>query len=500
MKHDVISYSEEVSLNIAMLSASPESVISQAIEKQKEQEQAIIDSAKAAREESDAISELYAEFRKISKEYETNASKKSDLISVTDTLLEKLGYEKKTIPELNDYVKQSADGFYIEADALGAVLKKTYETRNAFVDNEKIKTEQAISEAKSRIQVWQIELNILEKVGELETDRAKELQGYIDSATSDMELMSNYLIYLDSLKNNIYTSNNPSGAGKNTISAELQQQIDYYNTIIKAIEAVTDKRIESIDSEIEALNKQKKALEDQNDERQRELDLIEARNNLDKAKKRTVFVFDKDKGFVETVDKKAIDEAQQKYDEAITEEKIAKIDKLIAEREAEKEKWSEYKKGYSNISDEIKSGIAIEQTTKALGTDTKGLLKLSEQNRQDIIKGLAEATLKKDYEDNKDNAKYTKVTLDDVLKHLGASVTADEFRSMWKNMNNTQIDRTAVDSYSERKSEAINTYNNPTTINSTFNISGATDPQETANVVNEQLNRFLTQFVNRQKQ
>ena len=153
------------------------------------------------------------------------------------------------------------------------------------------------------------------------------------------------------------------------------------------------------------------------------------------------------------------------------------------------------------MSSEIGNAIVIEQVKKALGLKSNDdLLHLSETDIQDLVNKMASATLKKDYEDNKDNAQYTTVTLDDVLKNLGASINAEDFRAIWKNMNNAQVDRAAFAAYSDSKIGSVNTYNSPVTITNTFNISGATDPQETARVVNSELNNFLTQFVNRQKQ
>lgn len=80
---------------------------------------------------------------------------------------------------------------------------------------------------------------------------------------------------------------------KNDISDTIQNQIDYYNTIIFAIEIIRDKYSEAFEKEKDALEGEKNALEEgkkdlkeANDERDRELKLIEARNNLENAKKR----------------------------------------------------------------------------------------------------------------------------------------------------------------------------------------------------------------------
>lgn len=401
-------------------------------------------------------------------------------------------------PQLVDSIQERTDGYYIEISALDDLKEASYKTRESFIQDRIAETKKQIETTNELITSSRIIVN-LARINSI-YDYANYLQSKetLKNAPKELAELEDTLDKYEALLKGLY--NNGSGSGSKKTDP-LQNELDYYNNIIKAIEAVTNKKIEAVDKEIEALNAQKDALEDSNDERQRELDLIEARNNLDKAKKRTVFVFDKDKGFVETADKKAIDEAQQKYDEVLNKAETAKIDKQIEELNKVKDSYTKYKEGFTNMPTDISNTIIVEQVKKALGLKSNDdLLNLSETDIQDLVNKMAEVTLKKDYEDNKDNAQYTKVTLSDVLKNLGASVSAEDFRSILNNMNNVQGDRAAFASYSNSKIGNVNTYNSPVTITNTFNISGATDPQETARVVNSELNNFLTQFVNRQKQ
>ena len=113
------------------------------------------------------------------------------------------------------------------------------------------------------------------------------------------------------------------------LSDKLQNQIDYYKTILSAVEAVQNKYSEAIDREIDALTDSKSALRDANDERQRELDLIDARNNLENAKKRKVWVYSEGEGFKQVVDEKAVKEAEEDYRNVVVDIQEAEIDKKI---------------------------------------------------------------------------------------------------------------------------------------------------------------------------
>ena len=394
-------------------------------------------------------------------------------------------------PALQSSIQERSDGYYIEVEALNNLKIASRDERNSYIEDRKAEVESQIKATKAII----TELSRINSAYDYMQNKDR-----LNNAFEELKFLEDTLAVYESLFGTLYNNEGKPG-GSDSTTDKLQNEIDYYNTIIDAIEAVTDKKIEAIDKEIEGLEKQKDALSDSNDERQRELDLIEARNNLDKAKKKTVFVFDKDKGFVEVADQKAIDEAQQKYDEQLNKIETAKIDKQIEELNQVKDSYTKYKETFTNMSSEIGNAIVIEQVKKALGLKSNDdLLNLSETDIQDLVNKMASATLKKDYEDNKDNAQYTTVTLDDVLKNLGASINAEDFRAIWKNMNNAQVDRAAFAAYSDSKIGSVNTYNSPVTITNTFNISGTTDPQETARVVNSELNNFLTQFVNRQKQ
>lgn len=394
----------------------------------------------------------------------------------------------KSFPELNDKVREGADGFYIESDALNYMLDISYKARNEFIENEKTKTSNAIEQAKQRIQVWQIELNILEKCGELESDRANELTKLIDSANKSIEDNKSISEWLDSLTGKVYTSTAKTSTDK-SVSTELQNQIDYYNTIIQAVEALSDKKIK-------ALNNEKDALKDKNDEQQRELDLIEAQNNLDKAKKQKVFVYKEGEGLVQVQDEKAVKDAQKNLDDVQTNIKEADIDKQI-------EALNTYKDSFSDMESNAKDQLAIEQAKKVLGVDENGLLNLDGKTASEIQNGLAEAIYNKDLYDNKDNDKYVTVTFDDFLKSLGAKVNADGFSKIINSMyetrpvpiadkvRNSTENVTNNSSVSNISNKRCNIYLSPT-----IEINNPTNPEEVTGAIKTYLNKTLRTAIN----
>ena len=401
-------------------------------------------------------------------------------------------------PALNKSVEQRADGYYIEIDALKDLRKESLDTRNSKVDDEIAKTKITLEETRARIQLYQAELASMTYASSAEKDIV------IDKMWQDMELFDEIMekiALLNGLKGE-YFGGSGSSSTKDTTSDYLQNEIDYYNTIIDAIEAVTDKKIEAIDKEIEGLEKQKDALEEANDERERELDLIEARNNLDKAKKQTVFVYEEDKGFVEKADERAIADAQKEYDDIVNQIAIDDIDKQIEEQEAIKESFEDYKEQFTELSSNVEKIIAIEQAKVALGTDEDGLLNLSDDQKQQITSGLAGAILAKDIDDNKDNSKYKTVTLDDVLKKFGATVTADTIPTSFKqSVSSASADRMLSSIAGQNKTMTNVTYNNGSTqVSTVFNINGKLSVDDVAKAVNDEMKKVLQQFVNSVKQ
>lgn len=310
------------------------------------------------------------------------------------------------------------------------------------------------------------------------------MEGELQKGLALLKMFNKELAEYDVWENSLFDS---ESSGSNNISNALQSQIDYYSTLIEAIEIVADRRIE-------LLEKEKDALKEKNDEEQRELDLIEAKNNLDKARKQTVFVYEEGKGLVQKENTKAIRDAEKELADVEREIKTAEYDKLI-------ETLEDYKEPFSNMESDIKDNLTVEKAKNALGTDEEGLLHLDEKVAESIQKGLAGAVLAKDREDNKDNPYYGKfktVTLDDVLKSMGATVNSVEFKSMMADLtpnipvNPYKVDGTVHTDY------VVNN-NGTTTFNATFNITGTANPNEVANIVKQNISGLIKDMYNKEK-
>ena len=380
---------------------------------------------------------------------------------------EALSYDELTslidqFPELK-YSGENGE-YFIEKAALDELIEKSYEERNARIDDEIAKTYAVNEEVANRVKAYEDEKErlenaidenrrkydesynnpdltdgILERIA-LETEHTKlinELKALDDEQyAADKALMESqdeyneaYRKYLEALKGKL-----TSGDRENSLSNQLQDQIGYYETLLSAIEAVTDKQIEALEDEKDALEKQKDTLKDANDERQRELDLIEARNNLENAKKRKVYVYTEGSGFQQAQDKKAVKEADEKLRDVELEIQEANIDKQIDKLDEQIDAFEDYKKQFSDMKSDIEDLITIEKAKNALDLDEQGLLNLPPETAKEIQEGLANAVLKKDKEDNKDNKEYERfgdVVIDRLLKKWGSPLTAEEAFKKW---------------------------------------------------------------------
>lgn len=471
---------------------------------------------------------------------------------------EALSYDELTslidkFPELT-YSGNNGE-YFIEKTALDELITKSYEERNARIDDEIAKTYAVNEEVANRVKAYEdektrienaIEENrkkydesynnpdltdgILERI-ELNAEQTKLINELNDlnkeQYEADKALMESqdkyneaYRKYLEALKGEL------TGKSKDKeVANELQNQIDYYKTIISAIEIMCDKYSEAFEKEKEALENEKKALQDSkdalkdaNNERQRELDLIEARNNLENAKKRKVWVYSEGSGFKQVQDEKAVKEAEEKYRDAITDiqeaaidKKIAEIDQKIEANEKQQEAFEKSLEDMTELEQNIEDAKTVEQAKSALGlADEKDLLNLSDAIKEGIKNGLADAIVKKDNEENKDkvdangNSLYTPVSLNDVLKSMGASVTAEDLKSI-KNELPTKSAYDAMvkgftDSLKEFTDNAVNSSvvnnNGGTVISPTIIINDATDPDKIAKVVNAEITNLFTKVGN----
>ena len=384
-----------------------------------------------------------------------------------------LNYEQMTKllaidPSISNSITERNGLYYVEIQVLNDLKKARQEEQKETIRLEKKKTEVLIVQTQQRI----------EAIGrEMAASFAKrdELWG---EYTNQSQLLEGYKKILNGLDEYEYEpTQNSSSSGSGGVSDVLQQQIDRYGVLLNAIEIVSNRRIELLEAE-------KEALQDKNDEEQRELDLIEAKNNLDKVKKQKTIVYEKGKGFVQVENKKAISDAQKGYDDAVLEKRTAEIDKQI-------EGYENYAKQFTEMKSDIEDAITVEQAKKALKTDENGLLNLDEKTAKNIRDGLAGAVLEKDKQDNSGNPYYQNVTLDDLLKKLGATVNGEQataiFADHLRNMQLPQTNMQAFNSNTTNNSYVNNTSssNRNVSLNSTFNIYDASDPVKIRNEIDK---------------
>lgn len=457
----------------------------------------------------EAINKAYEEAKTEVNDYNSNIKTLENAIkSLNEGTL--LSYDEmnaiiEIAPELQSSFEKQGEGYTILTSEIEEWRDKSLEARNEYIDGLLAQTEAEITATQKSKETLENTIKDLQKQI-AETGYKESLANAILEARSSID-------GIDKKLNVLYdTANKLKGLGKDltdddkneekSLSDKMQEQIDYYKMIISAAEAVRDKYTEAIDSEIDALNDSKDALKETNDERQRELDLIEARNNLENAKKRKVWVYSEANGFQQVQDEKAVKEAEEKYRDAIQEVQEAAIDKQIDALEKKKETLENQVKDLTELENNIEDSKTIAQALSALGlSEEKDLLNLSDSVKQGIKEGLSEAILTKDQEDNKDNDKYVPVNLDDVLSHLGATVTAEDIKSLnliTKDDFNNAVQDFATSMKEYQDANVSNVINNSggMVISPTFNINGVTDPNEVAKVVNSEMTNLFTKINN----
>lgn len=430
---------------------------------------------------SEALEKIKDAFSDTKQEIENYNNSISNINGAIDTLNEgnSLSYDEMTelvnlYPQLQDKVIKTADGYTIEVSALEGVRTQSYQTRNDYIDNQIEMLKTTLETTRERIRLYYAEIGALNNYYE-----AKKAFEDTEADRQTIASIAELIEILEGYKSEVLDTSN-SGSSGDTLSNELQNQIDYYNMLLEAIEIVSDKYIQSLEDE-------KDALKEKNDEQQRELDLLEAKNNLDKAKKQKVFVYKEGEGLVQVQDEKAVADAQKEYNDIQNEIKEAEIDKQI-------DILTEYKDQFSDMESNIQDTLTVEQAKKALGTDEKGLISLDDKTINGIRDGLVKAVYDKDVEDNKENSYYQQASFAEFLKSLGATVTPQEFASIANNMTSS-VPITSMSNGMINNAQSI-TNNKSVTLTPTFNIYGATDPRSVTNQIHGYMKQLLTETIN----
>lgn len=395
------------------------------------------------------------------------------------------------------------DRYSIAIEALEELREQSYKTRNDYIDDTIAKTKAEIEAAEKSKETYLAIINEFRNRGTTSylanSEYIESLEGDIKDTDQLLQDLYDTINKLEGLKGNITSE----AQKEDDLSEKLQNRIDYYKTILSAVEAVQNKYSEAIDREISALEDSKSALRDSNDERQRELDLIDARNNLENAKKRKVWVYSEGEGFKQVVDEKAVKKAEEDYRNVVVDIQEAEIDKQIDFLTDQKEQIEENTKALVDLESEIEDAKNIAQAVNALGlSDESELLTLPDETVEEIKNGLTEATLQKDIEDNKGNDEYIPVSMDEILQRMGATVTAEDF---YKSISGAENQREMYNIGTKQYADALNGQMNGAVINNggtnvnnynTFQIYDATDPDKVARVVNQEMTNLFTKIGN----
>jgi len=171
----------------------------------------------------------------------------------------------------------------------------------------------------------------------------------------------------------------------NDYQSKVENAIGYANMLIQEqIDNLNDSK-ENItnywDEQIKVIQDQKDALTESNDELKRQIDLENAKYNLEKAiRNKTTRVYRQGEGFVYEADQKAIIEAQNELDQQEYDNTINNFDKIIKTLSEQKEdaiksiddqirSWEEYAEKIDKVSKSYENIIAMQDFFAVFGAD-----------------------------------------------------------------------------------------------------------------------------------
>ncbi|MBD5128664.1 MAG: hypothetical protein HDT43_01880 [Ruminococcaceae bacterium] len=390
--------------------------------------------------------------------------------------------------------------FTIAIEALEELKDKSYETRNSYIDDRLAETQAELDAAEATKESLAEKMEYFDKYAEFTAQALSgfasklDVQEQIDIASAQTEELKKVVEMLKALRKDLTFDTDSSNA--------LDNEIDYYKTITSDVEIMRDKYKDALDKEIDDLEDAKKALKNANDERQRELDLIEARNNLENAKKRKVWVYSKESGFQQVADEGAIKKAEGEYRDAITDIQAAEIDKEIELREKQKEALDENTKALTELEKDIQDALTVEQAKSALGiTDETDLLNLLPDVQAEIKEGFTNTLVEKANKEN-EGTKFQSISFEDVLKSMGITASPDIIKDMVRDTMDTvqsKAKNAIVNGLKDQADAAVTNVvnnNNNTVNNPVININGTSNPERMEQVARKVLHDVLVKARN----
>lgn len=257
----------------------------------------------------------------------------------------------------------------------------------------------------------------------------------------------------------------------------VQEQIDILNESKETISDYWDEKIKAVQDE-------KDAFTESNDELQRQIDLENAKYNLEKAmRNKTVRVYRKGEGFVYESDAEAVRNAQQDLDQKNYDITVSNFDKTIDSLNEQKENaikpideqiksWTKYAENIDKVINSYENLISMQDFFEVFGNDALSSVLSMDTGILDTFQTkLNEAKLETDTIQAKIDA--NQLTIQAIQKEAeGALTTASQVELARKNIKdlitNNEEEIQAID---ERKIKTTDWSNSWTTANSLLSSS-----------------------------
>lgn len=220
-----------------------------------------------------------------------------------------------------------------------------------------------------------------------------------------------------------------------------QEELDQYDKALSYINKYVSARIKELEDE-------KKALEDKNDETSREIELEELRNNLQKARQRTMRVYYEGQGWIWEQNPEDLRDAQKAMDDFQVENLTKAIEDLIEQWQEYLDLWEKIPDTYDEYSEELafkqnqdfvteqdlrnKNLSGLEKFRQAYFQKEKSITETTTDEIDKQIESLNE--LKDKWSNIKSDIEYEQNAI--IAKELlGSSLEADILNGRIKNIN-----------------------------------------------------------------
>ncbi len=337
------------------------------------------------------IKSLFANTRKgLSSTYTTKSSSSSSKssLSSSDPLKDAFTQEYNTLKHNLEMEYITEKQYY---DSLDALNQKYFAGKSEYLDEYRQYEEEVYKGLKSYYKDF-VESQTQFLKSQLENNRISYSQ-YASSVgnlltTMFQEGKISAQDYWDYVQDKLESQLSAMDQTVHAVVNRLDSEIESYENQIDEVEDRYQTEIDYLDTVIKYYEDQKKALQDANDERDRQLALEQALYNLQRSQtQRTKKLYTTEGGFVYTVDNNAIQDANEEVSKAKLDIEIAKLDEAIEkveqqqdalqdamDREKEQlqqtiDRLEEYKGQWQSVADEYENVQNEMMAQQVLGTE-----------------------------------------------------------------------------------------------------------------------------------